>query len=377
MWKGHVLVMAGLLGVLQPVGLHAVIAPQTGNQAHLNQEDQALTPTVEEETAAQQHYEKGKRLLFKQAYDEAIEEFLRALKLHPQWDKALRALSWARKDKKRQEAEGNGRADSLQAMVQKAQDLFEEGQTFEKEGNPIEAAVKYKGALKIIPGYPEALAALDRIQSANQAGLTITTMPAEGDRRTNAPSGRLTTSARRPPLTDRIKAGTSAKSVRRNTSVQGAIQKHYLAGIQAYNNREWGTAITEFELILEFMPSHSKALYYLNQAKKQRQQEIVETKAKAAQAQAQGDAVGEMKALRDMMAMDPSNSEVQAAWARAKKDKQGVVEELYRRGINAYALGHYQQALQIWDLLLDIDPHHKKAKESIKKVREKLELIKD
>ncbi len=371
-------IAAGLLWLGVPSGALAVLSPSSSDQELLSQDQQPSTPSAEDEASAQEHYDQGKTLLFKQAYDDAIKEFLLALNLHPQWEKARRALSWARKDKKRQEAETSGRAGSLEEVVQKAQALFQQGQAFEQEGNPIEATVKYKAALKIIPGYPEALAALGRIQSANQAGLTITTLPAGADNRTKAPSGRLGTSSAPLPLTSRIQADAKIRSRRHgNTSVQDAIRKHYLAGMQAYNSGEWSAAISEFELILEFMPSYSKALFYLNQAKKKRQQEIVQTKAKAKKARAQGDTVAEMKALRDMVAMDPANSDIQAAWARVKKDKRGVVEELYRRGINAYAMGRYQEALQIWDLLLDIDPHHKKAMESIKKVREKLELIKD
>ena len=69
------------------------------------------------------------------------------------------------------------------------------------------------------------------------------------------------------------------------------------------------------------------------------------------------------------------NRQTQENWNKARQENSAMVEKLYHQGVEFYAQGQYQKALQNWELVLDMNPQHKKSQESIKAVREKLLLI--
>jgi tetratricopeptide (TPR) repeat protein len=156
-----------------------------------------------------------------------------------------------------------------------------------------------------------------------------------------------------------------------------AIQKHMLAGTQALDHNDYQEAIREFELILEFDPEHKQAKYKLDLARKKLAEEKDEAKQRALDAKQSGDKLEEAKALRTVLVLDPTNKEAGQAFKEARAKSHDEIEELYKQGVTAYAQGRYSDAIQIWNEVLDLDPEHAKAKESIAKAREKIKLIKD
>jgi tetratricopeptide (TPR) repeat protein len=337
---------------------------------------------------AMQHFQRGKNLLQRKLYQGAIVEFQKALELNPDWQDAKMALIWAKRDwKLSQQVEAKPNV-SLPEMVQKAQTFYERGKRLEAENNLVESALAYKDALNALNDYPEARTALARVQAKAQTHLSAVkgknvlepVRPKTQD--VSSMLEPIPTKSRLPKAIIRsraIKPGkhatTLAPAPAPDNKVSQAIQTHYLNGSQALDCGDYAGAIQEFELILEFVPDHKKALYKLAQAKQKRQEELNLAQRQAEEAAASGDTVGKLQALRNMAAMDPTNRQVQENWNRARQENPEMVEKLYRRGVELYAQGQYQEALKNWELVLDMNPHHKKSQESIKAVREKLLLI--
>jgi tetratricopeptide (TPR) repeat protein len=343
--------------------------------------------TLLNKNEAMQHFQQGKTLEQRKLYQGAILQYQKALALDPDWKEAKLALIWAKRDWKLVQQTENKQNQSLPEMVQKAQTLYERGKRLEAENNLVEAAVAYKDALAGVNDYPEAKMALTRVQG--KAQLHLSEARGKNALEPARPKSGEVTSALMPisvkrqlpqaivrsqpalpgnlPRTASLPAG--------DNKVTQAIQAHYLAGNQALECGDYAGAIQEFQLILEFVPDHKKALYKLAQAKEKQQEELSLSKHQAEEAAASGDTVGKLKALRNLAAMDPADRQTQENWNKARQENSAMVEKLYHQGVEFYAQGQYQKALQNWELVLDMNPQHKKSQESIKAVREKLLLI--
>jgi tetratricopeptide (TPR) repeat protein len=356
---------------------------------------------------ALKHYTQGKEYQLDQKYRDAIRQYQHALSLNSNLTKARRALAWAKRDLKRQKRSATStKKNTLDALVQEAKDHYKRGRRFERENKPVEAASAYKDAIRLIPGYPEAKEALHRVQSQAQRSLAPLPYSATSSSK-KAPqahqpldmtsrSGTLKNIKPRTPKESRLSSSTNKtkivqskvsssykvpvqrgqRSSESQQSIRGAIQNHYLQGCQVLDQGDYSTAIKEFELILEFEPEHREAQYKLNVAKKRQSSEVKTAKRKAELAQSKGDTMGALSALRDIVNIDPNNEEALEAWEKTKRENKGISAEIYRKGVRSYAKGDYHKALQAWELVLDINPKHKKARENITKVRQKMELVK-
>ncbi len=340
------------------------------------------TVVASNKNEAMQHFQTGKNLMQRKLFQGAIQEFKQALVLDPAWKEAKMALEWAKRDwRLSQELEGQT-ASSLPELIKKAQVFYERGRRLEAENNLLEAALAYKDALNTVKDYPEAKTALQRVQNkakgqigSGEKAYLEPTRPKAAD--VNA---MLDTKTKRRKLPRAIIRHQSPRYVRfqptgsapGESKMTQALQTHYLNGCQALDSGDFSVAIQEFELVLEFVPDHKKAAYKLSQAKGRREDEIQVARQKIEEATASKDTVGKLKALRNLLSMDPNNPQTVESWEKAKKENPELAEQLYRKGVELYAQEKYQSALQYWELVLDLNPHHKKSKESIKQVREKL-----
>ncbi len=363
--------------------------------------------TPEDKKLAQRYFERGKQLALEQKYREAIREYEKALALYPQWTKARQALSWAKRDLKRERRGQTSDEYTLESLVREARGNYKRGRKHERNNKLVEAAAAFKDAIRLIPGYPEAKTALKRVQSQVQRSLAPLPYGARAStgkahkphqplelssrtqefkppqERTEAPmarreSARVTSSRRNNTVASALKAAPARglQAGQSKQTMRSAIKNHYLIGSQALDHSDYALAIKEFELILEFVPDHRDAQYKLNVAKKRQAMEIRTAKRKAEMAKSKGDTMAILTALRDLLNIDPDDDEALATWEKTKQENKGIADEIYRKGVNAYAKGQYQTALQTWELVLDMNPKHAKARESIQKVRQKMELIK-
>jgi tetratricopeptide (TPR) repeat protein len=360
------------VGLLPPKEMPMQPSTQT-----LNARLTAATP--EEIQEAKEDFLRGQELYKSHQYDLAIEEYEKALAVYPEYIQARRALSWAKRDRARLLLAGVMRSTSARETVEESKRLYQQGLELERKGKAVDAAFSYKSALLLAPGDPELLRALKRVQQdANRThtgarGPRPETPGEAANLIKSAPSGRLsapedvisTLPARRPP---RAETGETDESQSK------AIQKHFLLGTQAFDSGDYAQAIREFELILEFDPANKQAQYKLALARTKAAEETEAARAKVQDAKAKGDRLGEVNALRNLVLMNPGDAAARRAFTEAKQKSKQQIEELYKKGVIAYAQGNYNEAIQIWNEVLDLEPEHAKAKESIKRAREKLEL---
>jgi tetratricopeptide (TPR) repeat protein len=360
------------VGLLPPKEMPMQPSTQT-----LNARLTAASP--EEIQEAKESYLRGQEFYKSRQYDPAIEEFQKALAIYPEYTQARRALSSAKRDRARLLLAGVMRSTSKRETEVESKRLYEQGLDLERKGREVDAAYVYKSALLLTPGDPDLTKALKRVQTgANRTRTTArsTHSEAPGEAASlikSSPSGRLTASeemistlpARR---TTRTETGETDESQSK------AIQKHFLLGTQAFDSGDYSQAIREFELILEFDPANKQAQYKLGLSRSKATEETVAAKARAQDAKAKGDRLGEVNALRSLVLMNPGDAAARKAFTEAKQKSKQQIEELYKKGVIAYAQGNYTEAIQIWNEVLDLEPEHAKAKESIKRAHEKLEL---
>lgn len=338
-----------------------------------------LTTTPEEKQEAKEALQRGQAYYQQRQYDLAIEEYVKALSLDPELTPVRRALSLAKRDRARQLLAGVMHSSSARETSEEAKRLYKQGLDLERKGKSVDAAFAFKSALLLAPGSPEVKNALARVQQeAERTRSSVRSGRAEAPEEAahlikNTPSGRLNAPDEvipsRPARRTARSGGAEAED-----SQNRAIQKHFLLGSQALDSGDYNRAIREFELILEFEPSNKQAQYKLNLARTRLAEEKEATQARVQDAKAKGDRLGEVKELRNLVLMNPGDVAARRAFTEAKQKSTRQIEELYKKGVIAYAQGNYNEAIQVWNEVLDLEPDHVKAKESIKRAREKLEL---
>ncbi len=341
--------------------------------------NQRLATTPEEMQEAKETLQRGQAYAQRRQYDLAIEEYVKALALDPELTPARRALSLAKRDRARQLLAGIRQSSTAKETSEEAKRLHQQGLELERKGKVVDAAFAFKSALLLNPGNEAVQRDLTRVQQeagrarAGGKGVRGETPGEAAQLIKKAPSGRLNASEETIPA---LPARRPARSggAEGDDSQTRAIQKHFLLGSQALDSGEYEQAIREFELILEFEPSNKQAQYKLNLARTRSAEEKEAAKARVQYAQAKGDRLGEMKELRTLLLMNPRDAAARKAFNEAKKKSTAQIEELYKKGVIAYAQGNYNEAIQVWNEVLDLEPNHVKAKESIKRAREKLEL---
>jgi tetratricopeptide (TPR) repeat protein len=319
--------------------------------------------------AALAHYAQGRKYYADRRLEEAAEEYAQALSVYPGFVKARQALAVVKREKSREFVLKAIKPPAQHDIVGEARRLYQNGEELERQGKWVDASFAYKSALDIMPRFREAEVARKRVRAlVKSKGAAESVSAGEQTAEASRPAGLV---PRRP-----AKAGAK-EATAPDESMMHAIQKHMLAGTQALDHNDYQEAIREFELILEFDPEHKQAKYKLDLARKKLSEEIDEAKERAQSAKQNGDKLEEAEAWRAVLVLDPSSPTAREAFKEARSKSRKEIGELYKQGVTAYAQGRYSDAVQIWNEVLDLDPEHAKAKESIAKAREKIKLIKD
>jgi tetratricopeptide (TPR) repeat protein len=326
--------------------------------------------TLQDKKDAVQIYFRGKKLYDEHKLDEAIEAFSQALYLVPNFPRARQALNAAKRERTRLQLLRAIHPVSQKDVGREAQEWVRRGAEYERQGKWLDAAFAYKSALSLAPKNREALTALKRVQ-AQAKSINHRTAVARENETMDAPD--QTSFAA--PLN--AKPASKSEGNPPDETMSRAIQKHFLAGNQALEQNDYPDAIREFELILEFDPEHKATKYKLDVARRKLAEEISAAKQQARGAKENGDSLEEAKALQRLVVLDPTDTQARKAFKTARLQSRKQIEELYRQGVTAYAQGEYAQAIQRWNEVLDLEPEHAKAKQSIVKAQEKLKLTKE
>jgi tetratricopeptide (TPR) repeat protein len=228
-------------------------------------------------------------------------------------------------------------AGAVPQPMDQAEFHFKAGQEYERLERPVDAIVEYKAALQARPEYPAAQAALARVTAQAQQ-----------------------------------EAAAGAAAAPEQAAVLKSIRKHYELGQEAYNARDYATAIRELKLVLELNAQYAEATELLEKVRTTLSRELANLRKQAERAREADDLVREIGAYQKMLTLDPGNAEAETQLRAARQKVPKRVESLYLKGVDQYARGDYRDALKTFEAVLDLDPDHAKSKDAAQKIKEKL-----
>jgi len=141
--------------------------------------------------------------------------------------------------------------------------------------------------------------------------------------------------------------------------VREEIREYYIQGKKYYHQQQYQQAIAEFQKVLELNPNYTKALGYIERAKK-RIKETKERELKAKEAELKARQEAEERARKE---------------AQAKKQKQA--REHYLRGESLYRQKSYEQAIAEFQKVLELNPNYTKALGYIERAKKRIKETKE
>ncbi|MDH5662096.1 MAG: tetratricopeptide repeat protein, partial [Elusimicrobiota bacterium] len=164
---------------------------------------------------------------------------------------------------------------------------------------------------------------------------------------------------------------------------------YYAQGMIFYIKGEWAKAISQWENALKIYRSNKEISEFLKIAKKRRQEEEAFEKGEVLYrdglAQYNKGKINEaIKQLEEVIKFNPQHrrakellAKVRDKVAEIKKEEKArmsreTVDKRYFRGIDYYAEGQFNKAIKEWQEVLKLDPTHRGAKEYLKKARDKV-----
>jgi len=157
---------------------------------------------------------------------------------------------------------------------------------------------------------------------------------------------------------DKIAGATSGKQEKRDTAKrpeEEKIEVYYKQGINYYLAGEFKEAISQWQEVLKIEPSHKGAIEYIAKAKER------------------------LKISEEGIGYSPYEEEVEEyvkeleKTGTTDKEKEELITTHYQDGLVAYAHGDLSQAMKEWQIVLKLDPEHKKARRALIKLQAELE----
>ncbi len=138
------------------------------------------------------------------------------------------------------------------------------------------------------------------------------------------------------------------------------------------NKKQFDNAQKEYERVLTVEPKNSQAKAGLNTIKTRRLDEQFET---AKSEMAEGRYFEALLMMLELSKQNIKNKELAGAIESARNQLQPEVERQFKRGLALYANESYQEAIDIWDSTLLIQPRHTGILEYRKRAEEKMKAL--
>jgi len=157
---------------------------------------------------------------------------------------------------------------------------------------------------------------------------------------------------------DKIASANSRREKERLTirkPEEEKIEVYYKQGINYYLAGEFKEAIKQWQEVLKIEPSHKGAIEYIAKAKER------------------------LKISEEGIGYSPYEEEVEEyvkeleKTGTTDKEKEELITMHYQDGLVAYAHGDLSQAMKEWQIVLKLDPEHKKARRALIKLQAELE----
>lgn len=324
------------------------------------------------ESVGELYYAQGIIFYIKGEWAKAISQWENAVKIDPSNKEISEFLNIARKRQQEEEA------------FEKAEVLYRDGLAQYNNGKINEAIKQLEEVIKLNPQHRKAQELLAKVREK----------------------------------------AADIKKEERERMIRETVERHYFKGIDYYAEGQFNNAIKEWEEVLKIDPTHSGAKEYLNKARDKIAQVSSREKRKEGKARnAREEKIevyyrqginyylaGEFKAAigqwEEVLKMDPSHNGATGYIAKAKErlkisgegmgyseyqeeieeyvkelektgttdaEKEELIAMHYQDGLVAYAHGDLSQALKEWQIVLKLDPEHKKARRAIIKLQAEME----
>jgi tetratricopeptide (TPR) repeat protein len=308
-----------------------------------------------ETMSSEEYFQQGLAEYESGNYKSAMENFSEALYLDPTNKRAKHYLEKAG-NKFLEEVETKREAERRE-ILRKAQDiivernrkvkeLYESGVRHYNQGELLRASIKFNETLEIEPEHKEAKKYLELI-------------------------------------------GKKLQDIVNKGEFKTVSELYYAQGAVFYINGEWGNAISQWKNALKLDPSNTELSEFIKIAERKREQEEAFEKAEVLYRNGlahynEGKIKEAIIELEEAIKLNPHHTRAQDCLVGARekvatvskeeeeKRRREIIEKHYFQGIDYYAEGKYNKAIEEWDEVLRIDPEHKGAREYIDKARDKI-----
>ncbi|MFH1714866.1 MAG: hypothetical protein ABH857_01555 [Elusimicrobiota bacterium] len=157
------------------------------------------------------------------------------------------------------------------------------------------------------------------------------------------------------------------------------IKNHITNGIEFYNAENYEKAIESFENALEIDKTNTTAQEYLDNSiqklkKRSEEEELRRQKALLKQTEEKEKMLREKRTADEKRKKEASEAEKKRRLEKSIKQlSEKEIQDMYNKGLRAYALGNLNDAIKIWDELLIYDPNNEKVKKNLERTKKELE----
>ncbi|MBN1558677.1 tetratricopeptide repeat protein [candidate division KSB1 bacterium] len=155
----------------------------------------------------------------------------------------------------------------------------------------------------------------------------------------------------------------------------GQSRKYLELAREHFENREWREAITWADSALNMNPSHAEATTIKRNALTKLDIESLMRQARAEYIA--GRYLEALELFDSVLIKDADHAEAQQLRQRCQIELNARVDEFFNLGIQLYTEEKYQQAINMWNNVLRINPYHKGALDYKSKAQENLDVLKN
>lgn len=289
----------------------------------------------------------------------AEQEFKRALEFNETQIEVIKYLSRTRQ--------------KIRENIKLISKFLREAQALEQQKNYVGATNKYLDVLKIDPGNSDAKSGIAK--SRPKINRFIQEKYAEGlllYRSENYAEAIEVFSNVLSISPDHINAKRNLTRVRND---RGEKASSFLKrGDLFFQQGNWQSALESYSKAIAIEPSNSKAL----QSKKdvQKKLQIANFIERGRQKVYEKRYLEAVTIFGDILRLDPDNRIVKIELNNTRNKINELIEEHFNNGINLFTLDRYQEAIVIWNKVLDLNSNHKGALEYKQKAIERIEALK-
>ena len=158
------------------------------------------------------------------------------------------------------------------------------------------------------------------------------------------------------------------------------LKKMLAEGIEAYKDGNYYHAMEEFNEILLIDGKNAEVQRLRKETSQKINEFVVPLLKEGVEAYKKGDIDAAIISFKKVMNVEPGNKEAKAYLGKIGTGKieatiEKEVDTHYLRGITLYTDGKYEEAIESWKKVLELEPRHEKAALNIDKAKRKIEGV--